>query len=91
MFWFKKKDKFDQESSALSLIQGVPDGFFRCKGCSKVSSTTQFETMVWEGKDFQYLCKKCFSEKGADKPKAETPEQPEKKPFTWESRLRKMM
>jgi predicted SprT family Zn-dependent metalloprotease len=67
MFWFKKKDKFDQESSALSLIQGVPDGFFRCKSCNKVSSTTQFETTVWEGKEFQYLCKKCFSEKGENK------------------------
>lgn len=68
MFWPKKEKKFEEESQTISLIQGVPEGFFRCHNCKKVLPTTKFGSTVWAGKGAGYLCKNCFSV-GESKPK----------------------
>lgn len=54
------KDKFDREAEVISLVQEVPDGFFRCNSCKKVYSVTKFGSTVWAGKGVGYLCKNCF-------------------------------
>jgi hypothetical protein len=54
------KGKAERDDEALSLIQGVPDGFFRCHNCKKVYPTTRFGSTVWAGKGVGHLCKNCF-------------------------------
>ncbi|MBI4983301.1 hypothetical protein HZC32_01535, partial [Candidatus Woesearchaeota archaeon] len=63
-----KEKKFERDSEAISLMQGVPDGFFRCNICRKVLPTTKFGSTVWAGKGVGYLCKNCFGV-GESKPK----------------------
>ncbi|MFA6461887.1 MAG: hypothetical protein WCV90_06490 [Candidatus Woesearchaeota archaeon] len=63
------KDKFEKDSEVISLVQGVPDGFFRCNSCKKVYPTTKFGSTVWAGKGVGYMCKNCFmGEKKPDIP-----------------------
>jgi len=55
------KDRSTRDQEALSLIHGVPDGFFRCSECKKVFPTTKLGEPVWGGKSLQQKCKNCLS------------------------------
>lgn len=54
------KERSERDEEVLSLIQGVPDGFFRCHNCKKVYPTTKFGSTIWAGKGVGHLCKNCF-------------------------------
>ena len=54
------QDKQRRDEEVLSLVQGVPDGFFRCHNCKKVYTTGKFGGTMWIGKGTGHLCKNCF-------------------------------
>ncbi|MEK6846404.1 MAG: hypothetical protein AABY26_06600 [Nanoarchaeota archaeon] len=60
MLWPQKDKKFEEEIGTLSLLQGMPEGFFRCNECQKVLPTNKLGPTVWGGEKASYVCKNCL-------------------------------
>jgi hypothetical protein len=58
MMWPFNKQRDDAD--AISMIHGVPKGFFKCGKCGRVYPETRFTSSVWEEGKNKMLCKNCM-------------------------------